>query len=181
MPLAAAALGIAGTILGVVLAQQQASKRDAVAWQRQQRQWERDDEARTFDHRRDAYVDFYEQLRDMALIIYNHGMGLSDEPDQVLLDGLPEGFQSSAFRSLQRLQIYATDAVALAASGAYSTCWRWGSAATYGKDDDGFYARQEEYDQAAGALLGSIRADLKVPNEQKERPPAPAETEQALD
>jgi hypothetical protein len=126
VPIVVAALGIAGTIIGVALTQRQANTRDALAWQRQKEQCQRDDMARTFDHRRDAYVNFYEALRDMAFMIYNHGMGLADEPDASYEGSLPDGFQLPAYRSLQHLEVYATPDVALFAAEAYSKAWWWG-------------------------------------------------------
>jgi hypothetical protein len=75
----------------------------------------REDVARTFEHRRGAYVDFYEALRDMIFLIYNHGMGLSDEPEDQVDDEpgddefgtLPFDFQLTTFRKLQHLRLYA--------------------------------------------------------------------------
>lgn len=93
---------VGGTVVGVVLTQRQASRRDAIAWERERtrerERWAREDADRTFSYRRDAYVDFYESLRDMAFLIYNFGMGLAGEPDD---EGRPPpDFQLLTFRNL---------------------------------------------------------------------------------
>jgi len=43
--------------------------------ERERQRGAKDDAARIFDHRRVAYVDFYESLRDMSFSVYNHGLG----------------------------------------------------------------------------------------------------------
>jgi hypothetical protein len=131
----------------------------------------REDVARTFEHRRGAYVDFYEALRDMIFLIYNHGMGLSDEPEDQVDDEpgddefgtLPFDFQLTTFRKLQHLRLYAAPLVAHAATEAYNAAWRWGQPTRYGQDDDRFYERQAAYDEKESALLNAIRSDLRIP------------------
>jgi hypothetical protein len=89
VPLVVAGLGLAGTIGGtiggVMIAQRRSDRREELNWnrerEREKERWAREDVARTFDHRRDAYSDFYESLREMALTAYNHGMGLRDEEE----------------------------------------------------------------------------------------------------
>jgi hypothetical protein len=36
---------------------------------------------RTFEHRREAYADFDESLKEMARAAYDHGCGLTDESE----------------------------------------------------------------------------------------------------
>jgi hypothetical protein len=87
VPLVVAGLGLLGTITGtiggVLIAQRRSDRREATNWnrerERERERWAREDAARTFAHRREAYSDFYESLREMAFKAYNHGMGLSDE------------------------------------------------------------------------------------------------------
>ena len=165
VPLAVAGLGITGTLFGVFLTQRQANKSDALVWERNQQQWDRDDALRTFDHRRDAYVAFYEAVTDMTLAIYNHGIGKSAKPDDSDDGGMPEGFHLPAHRALQRLRIYATPTVTEAAEDAYGHAWLWGSSARYSQPDHDFYGVQAKFDDAESELLMAIREDLKVPND----------------
>lgn len=169
VPLLIAGLGLAGTLGGtlggVLLTQRRSDRREALAWTRQQERerelWEREDAARTFEHRREAYGAFYESLKAMARRAYDHGMGLAED-DEV---ELPEGWQTETFQLLQRLDLYATTTVRVRAGEAYSAVWRWGSQAKYGRDDDLFYEAQEAADYAENLLLVAIRSDLTVPND----------------
>lgn len=131
VPLLLAGLGlvgtVSGTIGGVLITQRGSDRRETLALTRQEERereaWAREDSARTFEHRRQAYGDFYESLKAMALRVYNHGMGLSDEDDEEL----PEGWQTHTFQRLQHLELYATWNVRVRAGEAYSTVWRWGA------------------------------------------------------
>ena len=83
VPLLVAALGIVSTVVGIVVTQIMANRRERATWTRElareQARWLREDRALTFEHRRAVYVEFYESLRKMMLRVYDHGMGLSDE------------------------------------------------------------------------------------------------------
>src|ERR1700720_4141159 len=67
VPLAVAALGLLGTVVGaisgVLVTQRRADKREVDAWERESEQererWAREDAARTFEERRDTYISFY--------------------------------------------------------------------------------------------------------------------------
>jgi hypothetical protein len=163
VPFLIAALGVVGTLAGVLFTQHRADRRETTNWDRERtrerERWAREDEARTFEHRREAYVEFYESLRDMAHMAYDHGMGLAERQQ------LGDDWQLPTYRKLQHLEIYATPAVKDAATTAYSAAWWWGHNATYGKDNAQFYEQQEEYDVASSALLDAIRADLGVPDD----------------
>lgn len=88
VPLAVAVIGllgtIVGTITGVIIIQRRSDRREVVAWererQRERERWAREDALRNFEARRDAYISFYESLREMARTAYDYGMGLSDNP-----------------------------------------------------------------------------------------------------
>ena len=64
------------------------------------------------EHRRQAYSDRYESLKAMAVRAYDHGFAFRDDDG----DELPEGWQTSTFQRLQRLEIYASQRVGLAAT-----------------------------------------------------------------
>lgn len=162
VPLVVAALGLISTVVGIVVTQIMANRREHASWQRdtdrEQKRWQREDHSRTFEHRRTAYVEFYEALRAMMQRAYAHGLGLSDEGNE-----LPEGWQTDAFEAARRLEVYASPDVSAKASVAYSATWQWGHATRHGRDDDAFYENQDVADIAQIALLQAIRADLNVP------------------
>jgi hypothetical protein len=158
-----AGLGLLGTLAGVLVTQRWSDRREAANLVREQERWRREDEARTFDHRRVAYSDFYESLQRMARRVYDYGMGLMDEG--MTDEGeLPFDWNLPTFDSLQHLQLYATPSVALAASDAYDVVWQWGHHTSPGTDDDDFYRRQNEYDVAEVGLLTLIRESLSIPD-----------------
>ena len=171
VPLVVAALGLVGAVLGtiggVLITQRRSDRREALNWERQRERerefWAREDAARTFEHRREAYSDFYESLRAMSLRAYGHGMGLSDDANEE--DALPEGWQFPTFQRLQHLRLYATPSVGAAAADAYSAVWRWGHATKRGQDDEAFYDGQDQADQAEFEVLAAIRHDLAIPND----------------
>src|ERR1017187_4839024 len=89
VPIAVAGVGVLGTIIagiaGVLITQRRSDRRDDKTWarerERERERWERDDQARTFEHRRESYADFYESLKDMARTAYDHGFGFSDRAE----------------------------------------------------------------------------------------------------
>src|SRR6476469_10864229 len=67
VPLTVAVIGliatIVGTISGVIITQRRSDRREKVAWERERERererWAREDAARTFDLRRESYIEFY--------------------------------------------------------------------------------------------------------------------------
>jgi hypothetical protein len=170
VPVVVAGLAVVGTLAGVLVTQRWSDRREASAWtrerQREQERWAREDEARTFEHRRQAYLDLYVAVKALAKTAYDHGFGLTDEED------LPEGWQSDAFDKLHRLQFYADRELAAAASKAYSAAWSWGYYGKHGAPDDpDFHAGQQTYDDAELAMLGLMRNRLAIPEGDPELPP----------
>lgn len=169
VPLVVAALGLTGAVLGtiggVLITQRRSDRREALAWERQRERereaWAREDAARTFEHRRQAYSDFYEALRAMARRVYDHGLGIGDDEQEEL----PEGWQFPAFQRLQHLQMYATPSVSVKATEAYSAVWHWGHNTKRGRDDALFYDAQDTADDAEIALLQAVRGDLAIPDD----------------
>jgi hypothetical protein len=173
VPLVVAILGLIGTaggaIAGVIITQRRSDARDKLTWERdrdrERERWAREDAARTFEQRRDAYSDFYESLRDMGRTVYDYGMGLPGLP---VGPGSPEGphlpfdWNRATFRKLQHLGLYASSEVANAAAEAYSICLAWGKASAHGRDDADFYEYQEANERATDFLLTAIRSDLAV-------------------
>jgi hypothetical protein len=151
VPIAVAGVGVLGTIVagitGIVMTQRRADRRDDRIWarerERERERWAREDEARTFEHRRESYADFYEALKDMARTAYDHGYGFRDGSE------LAWDWQSPTFRKLQRLSLYSTPTVAEAAARAYDAAFQWGQGINHDDPDDPrFYELQEVYDAA---------------------------------
>jgi hypothetical protein len=175
VPLIVAGIGVAGTltagIAGGLITQRWADRREARAWAREREheheRWAREDEARTFEHRRQAYADFYEAVKALAKTAYSHGYGFT-EPE------LPEGWQSDAFTRLSRLEFYAGRPVAAAASAAYDAAWSWEQFGKYDDPEDpDFHERQQKCDDAELEMLTLIRRSLSIPDVD---PPPPALT-----
>lgn len=174
MPLLVAGVGVAGTLTagigGVLVTQRWADRReDHVRARERQREHERsrrEDEARTFEHRREAYVEFYVAVKALARTAYSHGYGFTDDEE------LPEGWQDDAAAKLHRLEFYADRPVASAASAAYGAAWSWG---VYGKyndpDDPDFHERQQRYDDAELEMLVLMRHSLSIPDLDLTLPP----------
>jgi hypothetical protein len=163
--LAVAGFGVLGTLAGVLVTQRWSDRRETANRERehdrQREQWRREDDARTFDHRRIAYSDFYESLQRMARRAYDFGMGLSDE---VAEGELPFDWQLDTFNKFQQLLLYATPSVAQAANDAYEAAWRFGHLTEPGVNDAAFFEREEEYDAAEIHLRAVIRMALKIPD-----------------
>ncbi len=151
-------------LFGVWLTQRRADKRDDATFARElareRERWVREDQARTFEHRRTAYVEFYDSLRKMGLCVHDHGYGLSEDCDEG--DELPFGWQTDAWEKLQHLELYASPTVAQLASKAYSTTYSWGHNARHGRWGPTYHEDEEVADAAKAILLESIRVDLKV-------------------
>jgi hypothetical protein len=172
LPLTVAAFGIAGTLGGVWLTQRRADRREDMNWTRQlereQELWAREDAARTFEHRRTAYVDFYQANAEAAQWVSTYiavRLRGGDEAE------LPPLWSSEVEDRLQALQIYATPRVTELADKA-QTAYRklvLGAREWEGERSDDSVRKldelTDEWDLAAHELLDAIRRDLGVPSE----------------
>jgi hypothetical protein len=154
---------LAGGIVGSVLTQRWSSAREERSWtrehERQREQWLRDDQARIFEYRREAYLDFYAGVKDMARAAYDKCMGL-------IFDGSPEPedhWHQPTFEKLQRLQFYADRELARAASDSYNAAWSWGMNGKFDEPDDpDFHGFQERYDDTELTMLALMRNRLGI-------------------
>jgi len=93
-----AGIGVLGTltagIAGGLLAQRWARRREDKAWarerERERERWAREDEARTYEHRREVFEDFYQAVKALARRAYDHGYGFDDTPSSSRGSGSPE-------------------------------------------------------------------------------------------
>jgi hypothetical protein len=166
VPLVVAGIGVAGTltagIAGGLITKRWANERHDRTWarerERERERWAREDEARTFEHRREVYEDFYEAVKALARRAYDHGHGFDDTPE------LPFAWNADAFAKLTRSGLYADRRVAAAASAAYDAACVWGQHTKYNDPDDpAFYERQERFDNAEYELLVLMRQALSIP------------------
>lgn len=87
LPLAVGILGLLGGLGGVLITQRRSDKRETVAWERERERWSREDAARTFDRRRDAYADFLREVyRVTILVLRRSGRTEQSELDAVIDD-----------------------------------------------------------------------------------------------
>src|SRR5206468_3985226 len=121
VPLVVAALGLTGTVVGaisgVMITQARADKREAAAWEREQERerarWSPEDAARTFEHRRTAYADFYNAIGKLGQFVHDYYDTLYVEPPDPDYDPeLPLDWAAPEYRQLERLELYATPKVA---------------------------------------------------------------------
>jgi hypothetical protein len=174
VPLVVAGIGVAGTlaagIAGTLIAQRWANQRDDKTWarerEREHERWRREDEARTFEHRRQVFEEFYQAVTALARRAYDHGYGFDGTPE------LPDNWHADAAEKLSRLGLYADRRVAAAADAAYGAAWSWGQNTKYDDpDDEEFYERQQKFDDAEYDLLVLMRQALSIPEGDPSLPP----------
>jgi len=111
--IAVAGIGVAGTltagIAGALITQRWADQRDDKTWarerEREKERWRHEDEARTFEHRREVFEDFYQAVKALARRAYDHGYGFDDTPE------LPFDWNAEAAAKLNRLKVMLTGAL----------------------------------------------------------------------
>lgn len=164
--LAVAALGIAGTLGGAWLTQRRADKRETANWnrelEREQARWAREDTARTFEHRRQAYVDFYQAAVDNKMQSWDYivDVHIEGEPDRPIAGG------GTLQEALDLIQIYGSPRVRDLAEKVKQECWRFRREAVREDLDLGpeINKLQDEWEAATTDLLDAIREELGVPN-----------------
>ena len=117
VPLLVATIGLIATvtaaIAGVLITQRRSDRREEKTWQRERERererWSREDQARTFEHRRDAFAAFYEAVNAdyMQVRIWReeHGSSLDD-------DKVPDEWARATGEKMQLVQLYATPKLA---------------------------------------------------------------------
>ena len=174
VPIVVAGIGVAGTltagIAGGLITQRWSDRRDNKTWARErareQERWRREDEARTFEHRREVFEDFYQAVKALARRAYDHGYGFDDTPE------LPFDWNADAAAKLNRLKLYVDRRSYIAAERAYDAAFWWGHHTKYNDPDDPeFYERQQKFDDAELELLVLMRQALSIPEGDPSLPP----------
>ncbi len=116
-----AGLGLMGTVGGVLITQRRADKRETAARKlesdREQQRWKREDAARTFEQRRDAYLSFYHANGQIGrrvheyLVARIHGVD-NVEPPPMWVPDAEEKLNALAIYGTQRVMDLANDAQA---------------------------------------------------------------------
>lgn len=140
---------------------EKADRRENLRWQRerehQRELWAREDSRRTFDQKREVYVDFHQQLRVASLAIF----------DLLYKQGPPlgDGWQLPLYESLLRVRIFGSREVSIAASHAYQTSFDWGGTQPHEATEIvGVLSSpgEEEQEAAIEAYLEAMRHDLGI-------------------
>jgi hypothetical protein len=167
VPLLVAGIGVLGTLAGglggVLIAQRRADKREDKTWERERarehERWRREDIARTFEHRREACVDFYGSLclaRDEI-----RGGDYSPPAGEERVDELGEVL----FKQLATLSLYASPHLTACAEKAVETL---GNLSWSMRSDDGTRPSRAEavskHLAAEDKVVRLIRQELSVPS-----------------
>lgn len=171
VPLVVAVLGLVatlgGTLGGVIVAQRAADLRERESRAEQTRQerlrWAREDEARTFEQRRDAYIGFYEALRETVWTL-NRAFDQGADPAQ-----LSSTVKWDALRyRLHRVEMYGSDGIVALAQRAHEITSVWGSSIRRSPDDPNRVLHDEdlsyEADGSPDTFIQAVRKELRVPD-----------------
>lgn len=165
-----AILGLVGTLGGalggVLITQWRSDARERASWeretQRERERWGREDEARTFEERRDAYIAFYAAL-DQTLARIN----LQFHPPPHELTPFPQGWDYSMYATLQRVEIYGSESLVAAARHAVEVISAWGGNVRPDPDDPDGVLHDENLSYEAGGSqmtwIAAVRTELGVP------------------
>ena len=137
-------------------------EREDKAWarerERERERWAREDEARTFEHRREVFEDFYQAVKALARRAYDHGYGFDDTPE------LPFDWARRRFRQAHTLGSLRRSSCLRCRLAAYNAACSWGQHTKYDDPDDPeFYERQQRFDDAEYKLLVLMRQALSIP------------------
>jgi hypothetical protein len=125
VPLLVAVLGLIGTVVGtvagVIITQRRSDRRETLVWERERERererWTREDEARTFDIRRESYIAYYSALsvRRSALSAAMRAPGPRNEVKQQISE-----IDLELRTAYQAVQVYGSDAIRNLAADLYS-------------------------------------------------------------
>ena len=126
VPLIVAVIGLIATIVGtvasVIITQRRSDRREMVAWERERERehepWAREDAARTFELRRNAYMEFYEAAKAQRaefLAVFAE------------VDGVEPTLQThlAVSRAFEKVKVYGSTTVAAVADRTYEALVPW--------------------------------------------------------
>ncbi len=128
LTLVLAVLSPVGIIVGVALTQFFGNRREDLRWgrerEREQQVWAREDAARSFEHRREAYITFFAEYHNMwtACVEWGQCGGYPGDP--------PEDTLVPLFMNLAELKIYGTATAYKLANAAFEALSRYVSEGT---------------------------------------------------
>ncbi|MGB8229553.1 MAG: hypothetical protein WCE78_10955 [Pseudonocardiaceae bacterium] len=155
VPLVVALLGLGG----ILFTQHRADRREDARWQRERERerasWAREDAARSYEQRREAYVAFIKEFRHTCRAY----IALTDEELGGRADNEPAfDFLVPLYDSLLQVEIFGTKQAADRAAEAYAEL------------HDGMFGGSEVTDKGLRPLQREVRRDLSIPD----RPDEPA-------
>jgi hypothetical protein len=155
--LVVAAIGAIATVSGVLITQRRSDARDDMAWtrerERERERWKQEDAARTFDLRREAYVEYYAA---MSSVVDQLRARMANEPFPIE----PGQIGRAMEEAFTKVSIYGSKAVYECAKQAY-----WECIAGMAEPKLTLEHLEEMHEQRNG-LLNSIRRDLSIPRGQ---------------
>jgi len=154
-----AVVGVVGTLAGVAVTQLWLGRRDDRRWQQEReherRIWARDDANRTYDHRRQAYIDFLteaDRLKRASEIARETGR--TDRPSDDAFDVLTDRWTA--------VHVYGSEEGADLASQCLENLRLW----AWNLHDDGL---ADDVLQSWNQYVEHVRRDLGVPHGRAER------------
>lgn len=165
VPLVVAGMGfiaaISAALLGAQITQRRSDAREAAQWERERERererWKREDEARTFEHRREVYVAYFETIKRMANLV---DLASQERSGNYVL---PDDWWRPAFDSLNQLIVYGTSTVAEAAGAAYACARVMGDELRLKGRSERCKALGIKYGELESDLLHKIREDMQIP------------------
>lgn len=160
-----AAIGVFGTVIagiaglgGVLITQRRSDERSHADREWERERWVREDQARTFEQRRESYLEFYESIAHLVRRIHDFSYGHTPEHE------LEPDWEGGVFKKLQRLDVFATPEVSKAADTAYQAVIDLGVKTRWnGNSNPEFQQLSRRVNRAEQELLSIIRLDLSVP------------------
>ena len=160
---------VVGTIGGVLITQLLSDRREKAAWERESERerarWAREDAARTFEERRDAYISFYYANEEAGHRVHAYLMARLHGRDDA---EPPSAWVPDAEEKLNALAIYGSQRVLDLAHEAQTQYRKMASEAEEWKTEDGtepLDRRGDEWYFSRRDMLQAMRDDLGIPKD----------------
>lgn len=150
---------------GVVITQRSADRREqenrANDAERERARWAREDESRTFEHRRDAYISYFEAIRDAVSLINQRHYHSPEIPGP-----LPSGWTGAMWAGLQKVDIYGSVPTIAIAHQAFDVITAFESFAASRQENEYNDDLVIDADNASWRFIEAAREELGVPSAQ---------------